>query len=97
MHFQVATQDQEDRGKRPVDRLRRVQAVSEGGGGGEGGWDGCRSGLSEPGGGWRGEGACHPLDFDRSVKPQRRSPPWRRGSVGLVTQGSAVRSPVLAT
>ena len=54
MHLQVATQDQEDRGKRPVDRLRRVQAVSEGGGGGEGGWDGCRSGLSELGGGARG-------------------------------------------
>ena len=53
----------------------------------------CRSRV----GGWRGEGACHPLDFDRSVKPQRRSPSWRRGSVGLVTQGSAVRSPVLAT
>ena len=59
MHLQVATQDQEDRGKRPVDRLRRVQAVSEGGGGGEGGWDGCRSGLSEPG----GEGACQPPRF----------------------------------
>ena len=61
MHFQVATQDQEDRGKRPVDRLRRVQAVSEGGGGVEGGgWDGCRSGLSEPGGGGGARGHVIP-------------------------------------